>query len=96
MAAGGADRITLRLYLHRDERDAWLVSLSGVGAGVYLPKSEIEIEGMSAPPSGPAQPVGGPSRLHGPVGPVNVELPRWLAEDRGLVSQADEKQGSLW
>lgn len=73
--------ITLRLWLHREEKDAWLVSLAGVGAGVWLPKSEIVV---------PEDAVGGLN------GAVQVELPEWLAESKGLRSAADDRQESLF
>lgn len=78
------DRVTLKLWLHREEGDAWVCSASGIGAGTFLPKSEIAIE--------EGHPV--PTML--PVGPVRVELPRWLARDRGLVDTPAEGQGSLF
>lgn len=74
----------LKLWLHREERDAWLVSRAGVGAGVYLPKSEIAIE------------AGHPVPLMTPVGPVSVELPAWLAADRGLITADNSQQGNLF
>lgn len=82
--ASMADRITISLWLHREEADAWLCSRGGVGAGVYLPKSEISIE--------PGHPV--PD--FGPVGPVKVDVPRWLAEREGLVRTDDVNQGALF
>jgi len=78
--------IVLDLRLHREERDAWLVSRSGVGAGRFLPKSEIEIEDGHPVPL-----------LHGsPVGPVRVRLPDWLAEKEGLAEVKAEGQGDLF
>lgn len=74
----------LSLWLHREERDSWLVSRSGLGAGVYLPKTQIALED------------GHPLPLAGPVGPVRVVLPDWLAEDRGLLDREDEAQGGLF
>lgn len=77
--------LILRLWLHREERDAWLVSRFGVGAGVFLPKSEIEIE--------PGHPV----PVLQPVGPVSIEVPEWLALDRGLIEPAAHPdQGALF
>ncbi len=80
-------QIVLDLWLHREERDAWLVSRSGVGAGRFLPKSEIEIEDGHPFPM-----------LHGsPVGPVQVRVPDWLAEKEGLSErEAEGQQGSLF
>ncbi len=76
--------MNLKLWLHREERDAWLVSRGGVGAGVYLPKSEIAIE------------AGHPVPVLGPVGPVTVEVPRWLAEREGFAEASDPAQASLF
>jgi len=76
--------ITLKLWLHREERDAWLVSVGGLGAGVYLPKSEIAIEQGHAVP------------VLAPVGPIAIELPEWLADDRGLRNRPDINQGDLF
>lgn len=77
-------RLVLNLWLHREERDAWLVSRSGVGAGRFLPKSEIDIED------------GHPVPVLGAVGPVRVSLPDWLAEKEGLSEAKAEGQGSLF
>lgn len=79
-----ADRITLKLWLHRDETDAWLVSLGGIGAGVWLPKSEITLE--------PDHPV----PVLGPVGPVEISMPIWLADKRSLRVTTGPEQGSLF
>jgi hypothetical protein len=73
--------VTLRLWLHREEKDAWLVSLTGIGAGVWLPKSEIVV---------PDDAIGGLS------GAVAVDMPDWLAEQKGLRSAPAEGQGSLF
>lgn len=78
------DPLVLRLWLHREEADAWLVSTAGVGAGSYLPKTEISIED------------GHPVPVMMPVGPVKVTVPRWLAADRGLWSPPDPNQSSLF
>jgi hypothetical protein len=74
----------LMLWLHREEADAWLVSLSGVGSGVFLPKSQIAIE------------AGHPVPVMQPVGPVAIELPAWLAQRERLVVEREEGQGSLF
>lgn len=78
------ERKTLPIWLHREEADAWLVSLSGVGAGVFVPKSEIAIE------------EGHPVPTLMPVGPVKVEMPVWLAREKGLWAPPDPNQGSLF
>lgn len=77
----GLDLITLRLWLHRAKADAWLVSTDGVGAGVWLPRAEVRV---------PEDALGGLS------GAVPVELPRWLALDRGLLVEDDERQGEMF
>lgn len=75
---------TVRLWLHREETDAWLVSRGGVGAGVFVPKSLLVLEVGHAVP------------LWGPVGPVSVEMPDWLAEEKGLIDGKVEGQGDLF
>lgn len=76
----GSETITLQLWLHRDASDAWLVSAEGFGAGVWLPKAEVVVPADAVP-------------MTGGLGhaPVSVTLPRWLAEDRGLVTARDER-----
>lgn len=76
--------VRAKLWLHREERDAWLVSRSGLGAGVFVPKSQLVLE--------PGHPV--PTLT--PVGPLDVELPDWLAEEKGLVDVKAEGQGDLF
>ncbi len=91
--------VRAKLWLHREERDAWLVSRTGLGAGVFVPKSQLALEpghpvpvfaGSSAPRSGAANLFGGP------VGPLDVELPDWLAEEKGLIDVKVEGQGDLF
>lgn len=77
-------QITVRLWLHREEGDAWLVSRGGVGAGVFVPKSQLRLE--------PGHPV----PVLAPVGPVDAELPDWLAEDKGLIDVKVDGQGDLF
>ncbi len=74
----------LMLWLHREEADAWLVSRAGVGAGVYLPKSQIVLP-----------PPGHPVPLAGPVGPVAIEVADWLAARERLVREDDPAQWEL-
>lgn len=74
-------RIPLRLWLHREERDAWLVSLSGIGAGEWLPKSLIDV---------PDGAVGGLN------GPVEVMVEQWAAEDRRLATRGDGDEPGLF
>jgi len=77
---GDHDRVKVWLCIHRDDGDAWLVSRDGVGAGTYLPKSQVDVaDGAS---------VGFRVR-------EEFEMPNWLAMDRGFVAKADEGQGSL-
>jgi len=75
---------TVRLWLHREETDAWLVSRGGVGAGVFVPKSLLVLE------------VGHPVPVFAPVGPVSGEMPDWLAEEKGLIDGKVEGQGDLF
>jgi len=76
-------QITVRLWLHREEGDAWLVSRGGVGAGVFVPKSQLRLEpGHPAPVFGAVQ--------------VDVEMPDWLAEEKGLIDVKVEGQGDLF
>lgn len=76
--------VRAQLYLHREEHDAWLVSRSGVGAGVFVPKSQLVLE------------AGHPVPTLVPVGPVHCELPDWLAAEKGLVDAKVEGQGDLF
>lgn len=76
--------VRAKLWLHREEGDAWLVSRSGVGAGVFVPKSLLVLE------------VGHEVPVFGPVGPLDVELPDWLAEEKGLIDVKVEGQGDLF
>jgi len=76
--------VPVKLWLHRDVGDAWLVSRGGVGAGVFVPKSQLVLED------------GHPLPLLAPVGPVAAEMPDWLAEDKGLVDVKFEGQGDLF
>ena len=73
-----------KLWLHREERDAWLVSRGGLGAGVFVPKSQLVLEAGHQVP------------VMAPVGPVDAELPDWLAEEKGLVDVKVEGQGDLF
>jgi hypothetical protein len=73
--------VKVRLWLHRDDAENWWVSTAGVGVPTNLPKSKVVV------------PDGAVIGLLG--GAVEVELPRWLAEQRNLVAQRDERQGEL-
>jgi hypothetical protein len=75
--------IPVRLYLHREEDDAWLVSRGSVGAGVFAPKSQLVLE------------AGHPVPTLMPV-LVDAELPDWLAREKGLVDVKVEGQGDLF
>jgi hypothetical protein len=78
--------ITLRLWLHREEPDAWLVSRSGIGAGEWLPKSQVAV----------------PEEVHalvlgdGPRGPFEIDVPEWLAVKKGLMHAPDGRQAVLF
>jgi len=76
--------VPVKLWLHREEGDAWLVSRTGVGAGVFVPKSQLVLE------------VGHPVPVFSPVGPLDVELPDWLAAEKGLTTKKVEGQGDLF
>ncbi len=77
-------QVTLKLWLHRDVGDAWLVSRGGLGAGVFVPKSQLVLEAGHAVPT------------LVPVGPVAAEMPGWLAEEKGLIDVKVEGQGDLF
>jgi len=75
--------VAAKLWLHREERDAWLVSRNGVGAGVFVPKSLLELE------------PGHPMPVFAPV-TIDARLPDWLAEEKGLIDVKVEGQGDLF
>lgn len=77
------EQLVLQLWLHRSEPDAVLVSVGGVGAGEWLPCSQIVM------PEGAA-----PAAL-GPGGPFDFVVPRWLAEKHRLAAERDDRQGEL-
>lgn len=77
-------RVPVRLYLHRDQGDAWLVSGSGVGAGIFVPKSSIEWKDAVRMPT------------LAPEGPFAAEIDRNMGELKGLVTRPDPNQGDLF
>lgn len=76
--------VPVKLWLHREAGDAWLVSRGGVGAGVFVPKSQMVLE------------VGHPMPVMAPVGPVSVEMPAGIAEEKSLIDVKVEGQGDLF
>lgn len=87
VGAEGAHRlafIELKLWLHREQGDAWLVSASGVGAGVYVPKSSVDwLEPLRLP-------------TLAPEGPFAARLDRAIGESKGLVQRPDPNQAEMF